>query len=65
MEKHYYEVTELNTRRISYKDPVLDILYGSDYKRHRCKTLEEAREISAALENAGIHTNIANVREVS
>lgn len=63
MDLTYYKITELNTRKKTYKNPVRDIFEGDDYKSHKRNTLDEAKALAAELYKKGIHTNIAHVTE--
>lgn len=56
-----FEVTELNTRRKTYKSAVKDIFHGDDYKVHEFKTLEEAELFEQELNKKGIRTNLTKV----
>lgn len=56
-----WEVTELNTRKRTYRDEIKDILYGDNYKKHSFKTEAEADAKAEELEARGIHTTIARV----
>lgn len=64
MENIYFQVLELNTRRRTFKDEVEDCLYGDDYKKHKCETLEEAYKLEKELNKKGISTSVAKVHEV-
>lgn len=57
-----FEVTELNTRRKTYRNALKDIFQGDDYKKHSFSTIEEAREFEKELNEKGIRTNLAKVR---
>ena len=52
-------VTELNTRENTYKNDIMDILYGDDYKRHEYETREEAYECADRLKEQGVKTSIS------
>ena len=56
-----WELTELNTRKKTFKNDVEDILYGDDYKKYTFNTKEEAEAKAIELKAQGISTNLARV----
>lgn len=56
-----FEVTELNTRKHTYKGAVKDIFFGDNYTTHSFPTIEEARKCERELNAKGVATNLTKV----
>lgn len=61
MKVKYYQITELNTRKKTFKDDLKDIFEGDDYKTHKIENFEEAKALEKKLNDKGIKTNFAKV----
>ena len=61
MKVKYYQITELNTRKKTFKDDLKDIFEGDDYKTHKIEIFEEAKALEKKLNDKGIKTNFAKV----
>lgn len=64
-EESTWEVTELNTRKKTFKNAVRDIFEGDDYKTHSFRTREEAETKVEELKAEGIRTNLARVVRIN
>lgn len=61
MKVKYYQITELNTRKKTFKNDLKDIFEGDDYKTHKIENFEEAKMLEKELNDKGIKTNFAKV----
>lgn len=61
MKVKYYQITELNTRKKTFKNDLKDLFEGDDYKTHKIENFEEAKALEKELNDKGIKTNFAKV----
>lgn len=61
MKVKYYQITELNTRKKTFKNDLKDLFEGDDYKTHEIENFEEAKALEKELNDKGIKTNFAKV----
>ena len=61
MKVKYYQLTELNTRKKTFKNDLKDLFEGDDYKTHKIENFEEAKALEKELNDKGIKTNFAKV----
>ena len=59
-----FEITELNTRKVTFEDDLQDIFHGDEYRKHSFKNRDEAKAFEKELNAKGIKTNFACVNHI-